>query len=171
LDSHETNILRMSCAATAACRQLSCWQLLKMKALLREVDLETAFKHFKITINDCAITEEIDEEVETFVAYPLASAELANNYEQWKVLLWSELSHHDWMLGLLWAAVTVPLETVNTEKILSFFSSADEKAVSEAIHAICVRKRNECTGRDDRFDGPSLLRIVKEPVSYVHFDK
>ncbi|VBB33041.1 unnamed protein product, partial [Acanthocheilonema viteae] len=104
------NILRIKSTIIQACEQLSCWELLKLKILLKtkDMDFENAVKHF-ITIDEETMeTDENNEE--TFIVYPSVDADLATTYSRWKILVWSYVSQNDWILGFLWATFCVPLK-------------------------------------------------------------
>lgn len=64
-------------------------------------------------------SEENNDEV--FVAYPFINANLVVAYDKWKILVWSYVSSDDWALGLLWATLTVPLENMEAQKVVSAF--------------------------------------------------
>lgn len=68
---------------------------------------------------------EIDgDKEETFIVYPSIDADFATTYDKWKVLVWSYVSRHDWILGLLWATFCVPFKQLKIEEIIGLFKCA-----------------------------------------------
>ncbi|MCP9257068.1 hypothetical protein DINM_000271 [Dirofilaria immitis] len=168
MDVENQDILRITPAIMQACTKLSCWELLKLKILLKEKDMnfENAIKYFKISMNE--ETMEIDEiKEETFIVYPTIDVDIVATYSKWKVLVWSYVSRDDWILGVLWAAFCVSFRQLKIEEMVELFKYPDEKIRDEVIEAIQNLKQNKILDYDERFDGSPTLRISKLPDTYT----
>uniref|UniRef100_A0A915Q716 Midasin n=1 Tax=Setaria digitata TaxID=48799 RepID=A0A915Q716_9BILA len=182
MNTENQNILQIAPAVKQACQQLSCWELLKLKMLLKggDINFESAIKHFKITVDEKTV--EIDENNEkTFIVYPLVDANFFTKYRKWKILVWSYVSRHDWILGILWAALSISFKDLEVKNIIGLFNcsdeykltlfSSDKKAKEEVIEVIQNMEQNETLDYDERFDGSPILRITKPPETYLNHDR
>ncbi|EJD74394.1 midasin [Loa loa] len=171
-NTENQDILRITPTVLQACEQLSCWELLKLKILLKErnVNLENAIKHFKISISEDAMETDENKE-ETFIVYPTIDVNLDITYSKWKILVWSHVSQHDWILGVLWAAFCISFKQLEVEEIVEQFKYTDKKIRNKVIEAIQNLKQNKKLDYDERFDGPPTLRITKSPDTYVDNDR
>lgn len=58
---------------------------------------------------------------ETFIVYPTVDSDLAIRYNKWKILVWSFVSQHDWILGVLWATLCIPFKQLKIEEMVGLF--------------------------------------------------
>lgn len=65
-----------------------------------------------------------DNTEETFIIYPAVDADTVTTYERWKILVWSYVSQHDWILGFLWATFCVSFEQIKIEEMIGLFKYA-----------------------------------------------
>uniref|UniRef100_A0A0R3RTL0 Midasin n=1 Tax=Elaeophora elaphi TaxID=1147741 RepID=A0A0R3RTL0_9BILA len=171
-NTENQGILRITPSVMQACEQLSCWELLKLKTLLKtkDMDFESAIKHFKINMNVEAMETDGDKE-ETFIVYPSIDADLAVTYNKWKILVWSFVSQRDWMLGLLWATFCVPFKQLEVEEVVGLFKCRNKEEKYKITEAIQNLKQNVTLGYDERFDCSLTLRVTKPPDTYVDNDR
>uniref|UniRef100_A0AAF5PSU8 Midasin n=2 Tax=Wuchereria bancrofti TaxID=6293 RepID=A0AAF5PSU8_WUCBA len=172
MNTENQDILRITPTVMQAYEQLSCWELLKLKILLKEKDTDfvNVVKHFKIIMNEEVMDTDENKE-ETFIVYPAVDSNFATIYSKWKILVWSYVSQHDWMLGVLWATFCIPFKHLEIVEMVELFECTDTKAKDKVIEAIQNLKQNKTLDYDERFDGSPTLRITKSPDKYIDNDR
>ncbi|VDN03465.1 unnamed protein product [Thelazia callipaeda] len=170
LNTESEGIIQIPSAVMEACRNLSCWELLKLKMFLRRdgKDFETELKNFKdITFEESgSVCNE-----EKYIVRPTVNENFAIIYKQWEILVWAFVSEHDWLLGVLWASLSVPFNKSEVDGVIEKFSWTDSKSKKKAVKMIEKLKQNENFNYDERFHGSPFLRISEPLNTFVDQDK